>query len=265
VPRSLGDALKAIQVQNGNVPTGGRGMNIPAPIGVRIHVVGGPNSVPESQLTYFKSIVGAANVERLPYGDRYETARQVALRVSGLRPSSGYAIVANGADPAKFFDALSASAVSARIGAPVLLTGTNAVPAATVKALGEIGAKSVIVVGGRNSVSPAVYTKIGGDIRLAGADRYETSVAVARFACRRGWLSLDGIGLAAKVPDALTGGAAIGLGGGPLLVTATGSLPLPVYKFIDENDYLISRVTIFGGPYSVTANVWNQVKAALKQ
>lgn len=237
--------------------------------GVMVHVVGGPGSIPEARIAELEEIVGADNVERLPYGDRYETARQIALRVHGIALDGGrdpeVAFVANGSDYAKFFDALSASAISARTGAPILLTTTGAVPAATMTALDELEADKVYVVGGAGSVPNSAYTAMGASARLAGADRYATSVMLAKFGGTQGWLSYSQIGLAAATPDGATGGSAMGLLGGPMLVTQSGSLPQVTYNFIDDNDQFIERAIIFGGPASISGSVTQSVTQALKQ
>ena len=236
---------------------------------VVIHVVGGPGSIPDARLAEMVKIVGAGNVERLPYGDRYETARQIALRVHDIALDEGrdpgVAFVANGSDYGKFFDALSASAISARTGAPILLTTKGVVPAATMKALEELDADKVYVVGGAGSVPGSAYKAMGASKRLAGADRYATSVMLAKFGGTQGWLSYSQVGLAAAMPDGATGGAAMGLLGGPMLITRSDSLPPVTYGFIDDNDQHIEHAVIFGGSSSVSGAVTQSVKQALKQ
>jgi putative cell wall-binding protein len=234
-----------------------------------IHVVGGPGSIPEARMAEMAAIVGDGDIERLPYGDRYETARQIALRVHEIAEDTnrdpGMAFIANGSDYGKFFDALSASAVSAHTGSPILLTTTSEVPSATLTALGEIQADDVFVVGGKGSVPDSAMTKVDATARLAGKDRYETSVILAKFGGQYGWLSYTQVGLAAAMPDGMTGGAAMGLLGGPMLITRADSLPSVTYKFIDDNDQLIERAVIFGGSASVGGSVTQAVKQALKQ
>jgi len=263
-PQALTSALKAIMASNQIEKTGVE------PAKVQVHVVGGPASVPQANIDELGSIVGTANVERLPYGDRYETARQVAIRAHAVAldrgEDPGLAFVANGADPAKFFDALSASAVAGHIGAPILLTNAGTLPLATERALADLDEPAVVVVGGTASVSQAVYNELGAVERIAGGDRYKTSVAVAERAAAQGWLNLDRVGVASKIPDAVTGGALVGLKtGGPLVITAPTALPTPVYQFFDRWDQTVQQVYIFGGPNSVSANVKTQINKALAQ
>lgn len=235
-----------------------------------IHVVGGPSAIPAARIAEMASIVGTDSIERLPYGNRYETARQVALRSHEVAlergEDPGVVFLVNGSDPAKFWDALSASAIAARIGAPILLTPTTgAVPGPTMMALEEIAPDDVYVVGGTACVPASGYAAVKATARLAGRNRYETSVKLAKFGGAEGWLSYTRIGLAASLPDGLTGGSALGLLGGPMLVTRGSSLPTVTYRFIDNNDQLIDHALIFGGANSVSGAVTASVKQALKQ
>jgi len=256
---SPSDTIKALN----EIETASRG-------NLTIHVVGGPSAIPEARMAEMASIVGTDSIERLPYGNRYETARQVALRANAIAldrgEDPGIAFLVNGSDSAKFWDALSASAIAARMGAPILLTPTTgAVPEPTLMALEEIKADDVFVIGGTACVPSSAYTAVGATARLAGSNRYETSVKLARFGGTQGWLAYTQVGLAATLPDGLTGGSAMGLLGGPMLVTSGTSLPSVTYKFIDDNDQLIDHAVIFGGADSVSGAISTSVKQALKQ
>lgn len=236
---------------------------------VRVHVVGGPASVGSAALAQAEAIVGTGNVERIYGPDRYGTARAVALASHFVAVSNsedpGFAIVANGADPSKFFDALSAAAISAKTGAPILLTRTASVPNPTASALSGLGSPDVYVVGGTSSVAGNVYSALHASGRIAGPDRYSTSVAVARAGIAHGWLTVYKIGVAATSADALTGGANIGGLGGPLLVTAKTYLPSSTFGFIKQYNQMIKQTVIYGGPGSVGGGVSAGITQALKQ
>lgn len=255
IPESTMDALEAIEEVNG---------------GIEVLVVGGPVSVPESQLDAIEDIFGEGSTHRLPYGDRFETARQVALITHEVAlqrgEDPGFAMIANGSDPSKFFDALSASAVSASTGAPILLSTASVIPSATLMALDEVSPQNVYLIGGKASVPNLMLTVEADELvtRIWGPDRYSTSTAVAQAALDRGWLSIANVGVAAKVPDALVGGVSMGMQDGPLLVTSSSSLPAPTYSFIDKYDQMIGQVTVFGGPKSVTGAVTTSIDKALK-
>jgi len=249
-------AVKAINTKNGGT--------------TKIFVVGGPNSVPEARIAEFAAIVGAANVERLPYGDRYETARQVALRSRQVAQTAGktlpnFAIIANGADSEKFGDALSASAISGAKGAPILLVTKDGLPSSTAAALTALAPSAVYVAGGPASVDNAVYGAVSATGRMWGPNRYSTSVAIAQTAFDKAWLNVEGIGVAAKVPDALTGGVDMGASNGPLLVVKGTELPGETQAFVVKYKQVINNVLVYGGPASISSKVRQQIDAALAQ
>ncbi|MDH4139876.1 MAG: cell wall-binding repeat-containing protein [Coriobacteriia bacterium] len=239
--------------------------------GAQVHVVGGPNSIPDARLAEMEAIVGVGNVERVPFGrDRFENAHKVALAAEAAAAAHalempGFLFVANGSDFNKFFDALSASAISAQTGAPIVIVKADEVPPAADMTLDHFAGYDVHVVGGPMTVTNAVYGDAGAADRIYGRDRYATSVSLAQRALNEGWLQIQKIGVSAKIPDALTGGVSIGTQNGPLLTTAPDWLPGPTYAFLDKYDQYIDQVVILGGPNSVSARVASQIALALEQ
>ena len=142
-------------------------------------------------------------VERISGADAVETAAMLA-RVIGA--SNGNAVVVN-AD--RFADGVSASALAAGRSWPILLTSDTAVPEVTRSTLAALKAPRTWVVGGSAVVSDEVVASIPGAQRLAGADRYATSVEVVRKVMSLGGRSLGRTYLATGTayPDALAGGA----------------------------------------------------------
>lgn len=193
---------------------------------VTVHVVGGPGSVPAVQLGAVQSLVGTSTVERLPYGNRYQVAAAIAHRMheeAGARGKSlaTTAFLANGADPGTFWDALALSSVSARQGIPLLLTGPTALDKYTAAELDELLPASVVIGGG--TLPASMTSKITAVdpfatvSRWSGANRYATAAAIAKGAIGRGWLSGAEAGFAAKLPDAVCGGAFMGARRGGVL------------------------------------------------
>ena len=190
--------------------------------------------------------VGVTEVRRLAGSDRYATAAAVAREVGGTA-----AYVASGTS---FPDAASVSALAAHERRPVLLTAAGAVPAATAGVLDELGATSVTVVGGPSVVSDAAAAQLGQGRtldRLAGADRYATSAAVAQRSVAAGlgtgapWLA-TGRGFA----DALAAGPGAAATGGVLLLVD----PVSLDRSPASRDWLAARsrtarhVVAVGGP-----------------
>jgi hypothetical protein len=243
---------------------------------VSVHIVGGTMSVPEGRYLELAAAVagsgGALAADRVQRtGSRYDLAAAVARRMAALaaadpaRELAGFALVANGADAAKFFDALALSPIAAAQGAPILLVTADSVPPATAAALASLGysGDEVWVGGGPNTVSPGVLAALGTTHRLWGKTRYATAVAIAEAALARGWLEPGRVGVAAKLPDALAGGALIGALEGPLLLTASEPLTGDTAAFLAGRSDEVGECYVFGGTASVTEVTVTGVKKAL--
>jgi putative cell wall binding repeat protein len=167
-------------------------------------VLGGTTAIPDSVFTAFAALVGDA--ARIAGTDRYQTAAQVAEAAEaggkGLPAVSYYAsatapspVGTGGSSLAKAVflaegltgaDALAVGALAARSGVPVLLTQSTTLPQGTVDALTRLAPKNIIVLGGTSAVSADVLTAAATaagsgtqTTRIAGVNRYATSVAIA--------------------------------------------------------------------------------------
>ena len=119
-------------------------------------------------------------VVRLAGADRFATA--VAVAEHGF-PEADVVVLVSGADR-HLVDALSAGPLARSLAAPVLLATRDEVPAATAAYLREHAVRSVLLVGGEDALSASTPDRLRalgiGDVqRIAGADRYATSRAVA--------------------------------------------------------------------------------------
>lgn len=238
------------------------------PDGIQIHVIGGPMAVPQSILSALSKVPGVASVERLPYGDRYQTAAAVARRMKTVLEAKGSslpatALIANGENPASFFDALAMSPISARQHFPVLLVQQNALPSATSAVLGDLGLSSRVIAGGPKAVSDAVASKLGAE-RWYGRDRYATAQVIGDKAMAKGWLTGRSVGVAASLSDALTGGTLVGRSGGCLIVTPRESLCAPAAQFLSKNKGGIENCYVFGGSSAVSVEVRIAIDNILK-
>lgn len=89
-------------------------------------------------------------------------------------------------------------------------------------------------------------------VRRAGADRFATAAAVSAARFDPGVSSVY-VATGTSFPDALAGGPAAGLDGGPILLTLHGSLPGPT---VDELERLEpQRVVVLGGTAVVSDHV----------
>lgn len=162
-------------------------------------VFGGTAAVPPGAVATIDAIMN--QVFRIAGPDRFETARQIALRVyaalTNNLPDVAYhkdntstetladsIILAEGFTGA---DALSVSTFAADQHIPILLTPSSFLPIATKNALLEMAPKNIIVLGGTGAISAAVATEAQSAagsgatvIRIGGVNRNETSVLIAK-------------------------------------------------------------------------------------
>jgi putative cell wall-binding protein len=172
--------------------------------------------------------LNANTVVRLSGSDRIGTA--VAASQAQWKAGNANSVVISRSD--QFADALGGSALATSEGGPLLLTPSDhldaTVKAEITRALGPAKAgKTVFVLGGEQALSPAVFNAVkalGYNVqRLAGPDRYATSVAIAKqitsFDVQNGWGQPGRVLVATGnlSPDALSAGAAAesGEGNGP--------------------------------------------------
>lgn len=209
---------------------------------------------------------GATHVDadRLFGADRFETAAEVVREVVDVNAAPAV-VVANGLG---FADALAGAA----LGAPIVLTRPDALPAPSAAVLAEVTDASTVtfVLGGSSAVSESVAEEVGADgrevVRLEGSDRYETAAEIAvAVAARRGIGGALGFERVAFVAtglspaDALAAGPLAYAGGHPVLLTTPGSLPASTAAAISE--LAIDKVIVLGGPAAVSGSVAGELEA----
>lgn len=224
-----------------------------ADLGVaRVVIVGGAQAIGDAVVDELRA--RGLFVERVAGVDRFKTAALVATRV-GAR--DGLVYVASG-EAAHLVDALAASGPAAALGAPILLVAADRVPAATADALAALGVTRTVVVGGPASVSDAVVAALPSPVRVAGADRFATAVAVAQDARARGVPSSSVfVARGDRMPDALAAGA----GGRITLLSAPDLLPDAVGAFLAAH---VDEVTLLGGPAALSPSVFDAACHALE-
>lgn len=93
--------------------------------------------------------------------------------------------------------------------------------------------------------------------RIAGQDRYATSVAISKYGFPDG-APIVFVATGTNYPDALSAAAAAAKMGGPLLLTAPGQLLSNVRSEIDRLHP--DRIVVVGGPDAVSAGVFDELK-----
>lgn len=192
------------------------------------------------------SVKSENNFNRIAGSDRYATSLQISR--AGWN-TSDYAVLASGAS---FPDALSAAPLAKKYNAPILLTAGDILTEELDAELDRLKVKNVFIIGGTGSVSSNIEDKLKQKnisyTRLSGANRYETSVAIANY-----------LGSSTKVfvvngenfPDALSIASYAASKGIPILITQKNILPLGALNYIRENG--VTDTYVIGGT-SVVSN-----------
>jgi putative cell wall-binding protein len=208
-------------------------------------------------------------VRRLAGDDRFATARLAALEAG--RAQSSEVLLALGAhpDPNRGWPDATASGAFAALDdtPPILLTGRDQLPQATVQALEELRTGNVIVIGGPAAISDAVVDALEslgyGVDRLGGESRFHTSTRVvgdvlARTPGKpRPLIAASG----GTFPDALTAGPLAARLGAPIqLVPADDLAALTELRlFLRSLRGQIDQLVITGGSAAVSDQVEDQL------
>lgn len=226
----------------------------------RVTIVGGESAICPAVLTAIQNQTGVVPT-RVAGATRYDTA--AALSRFGWPGTSATAYLASGVG---FPDGLSGGPRAALDGAPLLLSDTCTLPAATSDELVRLHPAKVVVLGGTAAICDAVLTAVGSTTgaqvtRLSGPTRYATAAAVARD----GWPSGALVAFVASgtaFPDALASGPGAIVAGGPvLLVDATACAATG--PTLDATRALHpSRVVTVGGTTALCGDAAGQVAAA---
>jgi Putative cell wall-binding domain len=147
--------------------------------------------------------------------DRYGTAVKVSQ--AAFPGTAPLVYVATGQ---QYPDALSAASAAAKQGGPLLLTPQGSLPTAVSDEIKRLKPTKVVVVGGTGAVSDAVVTALRSIapavVRIGGADRYATSLAVVKYAFGSSpsvWVATGN-----DFPDALSASSAAGIRGSATLL-----------------------------------------------
>ena len=212
----------------------------------RIVVTGSSAVVSDTVMAELGSLT-PGTVTRIAGPDRYATA--AALSASSFPAGAALAFVATGL---LFPDALSAGAAAAVHQAPVLLTGSTTLPAATRTELVRLNPDRIIVLGSAGAVSNDVAAQLGQIAtveRVGGTDRYGTATMVsARFfgVSRPGVMIATGL----NFPDAMAASAAAVVTRGPILLSPVNALPAGVQtevaRLTPQRAYLLGSAAVVG-------------------
>ena len=217
-------------------------------------IVGGPDSVSERVREELKVYDKDKNVERVAGVDRYGTSEMVARRVTGITGKKYTGVVASGQ---VFPDALSVGTFASREAYPILLVKKDTVPYQIERAIKDLDISKTYIAGGTSTIFKSTEAKLPRVLeRMAGKDRYETSVAIAKSKFEDSKEAFIASG--EEFADALVISPISGKYNKPtLLASRNKNTNAVVKKYIQ--DVGLTSITAIGGekylPYSVLLNL----------
>jgi putative cell wall-binding protein len=195
-------------------------------------------------------------VTRAAGANRFATAAKISMLHHPIPQAVDTVFVATGVN---FPDALAGAAAAAATHSPLLLT--SSVPSVTAAELDRLDPDQIVILGGTSVVSSASAGELaawGAITRLAGADRYETAVAISQHLYpTAGSTEVVVIATGTGFADALAAAPLAAAVGGPILLTPTDILPQVVVDEITRLDPIV--IYIVGGPAAVSNNVQAQL------
>ncbi|WP_146233311.1 cell wall-binding repeat-containing protein [Arthrobacter psychrolactophilus] len=215
----------------------------------RIIVVGGVGAVSAEVFAQLKSMV--PNTVRRSGIDRYATSRAIIEGAFGTAP---FVYLATGED---YPDALSAGAVAAQNGTPVLLVRGSAagVDAKTMTFLKQMKTRNAPIIGGTGAVSQGIENQLAAALmnpeRSSGPDRFATNLAVnQRYT--GGVRAYYAFGY--DFPDALAISSVAAGANGMVYLVRSNCIPSATKRHIAGMKD-VTRFTLIGGPAVVSNDV----------
>ena len=253
------DAISATNVSMGKYPllyTGKNSLSVETKSALdkmfldEIYLMGGVNTISKNVENKLKKNFPHAKITRIMGNNRYDTSAESAK----ARANTTNLIFAAGTN---YADALYATSLAAHQNAPILLVSNEGLSQSTRKFIQSIGnIDSVTIVGGEISVNQSVKNQIENltkkrVTRLAGVDRYESSVEVAK---RVNANPAEVITTSGEVfADALVSSTVAQKIKAPILLVKKDVIPLKVREYMKDTNS-IYKLTTIGGYNTVTKN-----------
>ncbi|MBQ0059127.1 MAG: cell wall-binding repeat-containing protein [Lachnospiraceae bacterium] len=224
-----------------------------------VYIIGGTSALPSSLDNILKA--RGYSVKRIAGNDRWDTNMQILQEATDRGVYMDQLLVTTGTD---YPDALSASGT----GSPIMLVSNSGLTSAQIQFLTtyKIRFRDIIILGGEKAVPTAVENQIRSllrsdakFVRLAGADRYETSYKVAEyFWGPQGRFSPDGITLVtgSNFPDGLSAGPFAYRTDAPIILVNNSDDGYKwAKKWVDEEITDYYDVNVLGGEAAVPGSL----------
>lgn len=161
-------------------------------------ILGGTGAVSLDVETMLRSL--NLTTQRISGSNRFDTSIEVAKQLA----AADTAILASGYE---FADALTAGSFAAKNGYPILLTRKDGISANVLDFIkNDLSIKNILIIGGENAISSDLETTLrnmGKAVtRIAGTNRYNTSVEMAKYGFNQASSAVVASGL--DFADALT-------------------------------------------------------------
>lgn len=210
-------------------------------LGVKnIYITSGTAVISSNIEEQLKSL-GITYIKRLGGANRYETSVNVAKALGNV----GNIMVARGDE---YADALSAAAIAAREGMPILLSDKDVLPQAVSDYIKGQSINTSFVLGLQGALSDNVANKLPNAKRLGGQNRYETNINIIKE-------FEDGIdfskvyvaaGEKANLVDALAGSPLASMNSSAIILS-NSILPDGAAEYLNTVLNPDSSINIFGG------------------
>jgi spore germination protein YaaH/putative cell wall-binding protein len=213
----------------------------------RIVVLGSAGVISESVKAALEGYT-SGRVTRIAGPDRYATA----VETSEVHfPTASVVYLATGEN---YPDALAGGVAAAIENGPILLSQTNAIPQVTLDELNRLHPSRIVLLGSAAVMSEAVATAaraISPSVtRLAGANRYATSVEISKSLFTTAGAVYIATGT--NFPDGLAAAALAGSARGPLLLINGNAVPPVIMDELRRLD--ARRIVVIGGPGAISAS-----------
>ncbi|MBC2576643.1 cell wall-binding repeat-containing protein [Peptostreptococcus canis] len=194
---------------------------------------------------------------RINGSNRVKTAIEVSKKI--YPKGSENIILAN---MEKYSDVLTASPFANQVKAPILFTNNKVLNNDTKEEIKRLGAKSVYIIGGNQSVSESTEAELKKDginvTRVSGIDRYETARKIAIKVREKGNKDTLEIASGESFPDALSMSSLAIKENAPILLSKNNELPNITKKSI--SDWNIKNVNIAGSNKTISNKVESEIK-----
>lgn len=222
-----------------------------------ITIIGGEKSVDEG----LKKELEKRNfkVDRLSGSDRYKTSAQIAAKLIDGKTTT--LEIASGEN---YADALSLNNAAEKDKAPILLVRVNAIDKSVEDVIKSSKASLINIAGGEKSVSESTKANIkkisnATVNRMGGADRYETSILLAKYS---GAKEVVVVASGENFADALVAAPFSAKQKGAILLTNKDKLGQNAEQFIKDTKF--NKSYVIGGEKSVSEDVINQLTSIIK-